>query len=481
VALGAADELALGSLEAAEQRLALAARQSALVPDDLRGLFQVLLGSTRILIARWRGDLPAVTDEAWRLQALAEGPQAAELGLGRNLLSAVAAQGLGIAEAWAGRSEEARRHLERSAALARQTTQHNHEYGSLVHLAVAEMDQSFAQAARRSREAIDLAARRGWTDWSGDGVSFAVLADVLAWQARPAEAYPWIVRAERARTAYAEPAARLAILCVRGRIELALGRDREALGAFQAAERLAGYLNALHPLVTRVRAALIYVTVRLGDTERAGEDLAGLDEQTRDHAETRIAAATLRLSQGNPQAATDVLAPVLNGSDSVLPRTTQVRAFLLEAIARDALGDAGGASRALERALDLAEPDGVLLPFLLHPTSLLERHAPHRTTHAALIAEIMSRRDGTRPAPAGGDRPGLREPLSESELRVLRYLPTNLTMQEIASELHVSVNTVKAHARHLYAKMGSHSRGEAVEQARALRLLARSARPHGTR
>jgi hypothetical protein len=55
---------------------------------------------------------------------------------------------------------------------------------------------------------------------------------------------------------------------------------------------------------------------------------------------------------------------------------------------------------------------------------------------------------------------------------VLRYLPTNLTMAEIASELHVSVNTVKAHARHLYAKRGSHSRGEAVEQARALRLLA---------
>ena len=52
-------------------------------------------------------------------------------------------------------------------------------------------------------------------------------------------------------------------------------------------------------------------------------------------------------------------------------------------------------------------------------------------------------------------------------------------MQEIASELHVSVNTVKAHARHLYAKLGSHSRREAVEQARALRLLAPSARSSG--
>ena len=54
-------------------------------------------------------------------------------------------------------------------------------------------------------------------------------------------------------------------------------------------------------------------------------------------------------------------------------------------------------------------------------------------------------------------------------------------MQEIARELHVSVNTVKAHARHLYAKIGSHSRGEAVEQARALLLLAPTGRPRGTR
>jgi LuxR family maltose regulon positive regulatory protein len=478
VALGAADELALGSLEAAERYLAQAARQSAQVPDGLRGLFEVLLGSTRILIARWRGDLPTVTDEARRLQALAEGPEAVELGLGEDLLSAVATQGLGITETWAGRSQEARRNLERSIALARQARQPNHEYGSLVHLAVAEMDQSFAQAAQRSRQAIDLAERHGWTDWSGDGVSFSVLADILAWQGRPAEAQPWVLRAERAKTAYAEPAARLAILCVRGRVELALGRDLDALAAFQAAERFAGYLSARHPLVTRVRAALSYVLGRLGDSEGAEKVLAGLDEHDRDRAEARIAVASLRLAQGNPHAATDVLAPVLDGSGDFLPQTWGVEAFLLAAIARDALGDAGGATRALERALDLAEPDGVLLPFLLHPTSLLERHAPHRTTHAALTAEIVSRRAGVSTAPGPGEPQRLLEPLSESELRVLRYLPTNLTMQEIASELHVSVNTVKAHARHLYAKLGSHSRSTAVEQARALRLLAPAARPY---
>ena len=48
-------------------------------------------------------------------------------------------------------------------------------------------------------------------------------------------------------------------------------------------------------------------------------------------------------------------------------------------------------------------------------------------------------------------------------------------MQQIANELYVSVNTVKAHARHLYAKLGVRSRSQAVEQARALHLLAPSA------
>lgn len=103
--------------------------------------------------------------------------------------------------------------------------------------------------------------------------------------------------------------------------------DQDALVAFQAAERFADYLNALHPLVTLVRAALVYVTVRLGDTEGAEEALAGLDEHVRDHAEGRIAAAALRLAQGNPRAATGVLEPVLDGSDPVLRGPGKCRRF----------------------------------------------------------------------------------------------------------------------------------------------------------
>jgi LuxR family maltose regulon positive regulatory protein len=150
---------------------------------------------------------------------------------------------------------------------------------------------------------------------------------------------------------------------------------------------------------------------------------------------------------------------------------------LLEAIARDALGDLAAAGRAMERALDLAEPDGVLVWFVLHPApDLLEWHARHGTAHAALIADILSLLAGRKLAPPPAGPPPV-EALSDSELRVLRYLPTNLSGPEIAGELYVSHNTVRTHMSHLYAKLGAHTRAEAVARARALGLLAPSPLP----
>ena len=64
---------------------------------------------------------------------------------------------------------------------------------------------------------------------------------------------------------------------------------------------------------------------------------------------------------------------------------------------------------------------------------------------------------------------------------MLRYLPTNLTAPEIASELYVSLNTVKTHTRNLYTKLGTHRRAEAVARARSLGLLAPSALSAGLR
>ncbi len=480
-AVAAADELAYGSLEAAERYLGLAERRTASVPDARRARAQLLLGIARLLVVRQRGDLPAVAEEVRRLEALAEAPDAARRSLGQDL-RAWALISLGITEVWTGQFQEAERHLERGIALAHRIGRPFLEFTGLAHLAAVEMFQSYARAAERSRQAIELAERHGWASDPAAGTACMVLGTMLTWQGRLGEAELWVQRAERTLTAEAQPATGHVIRYLRGLLELARGRDADALAAFRAAEPLARRLAAPHYTVPRARALLVHALVRLSDTEGAEQALAELGDQDRDHGETRIATATLRLAQDDPHAAVAALAPVLDGAPSVLPWIGLARAFLLEAIARDALGDLAAAGRALERALDHAEPDRALSVFLLHPApGLLERHARHGTAHAALIAEIQGLLAGNRPAPPGSQAGwacsrGLDEQLTHSEIRVLRYLPTQLTGPEIASELFLSVNTVGTHTRHLYAKLGVHSRHEAVDRARALSLLAPSAR-----
>jgi LuxR family maltose regulon positive regulatory protein len=300
------------------------------------------------------------------------------------------------------------------------------------------------------------------------------LAAALTWQGRLDEAEAWLRRAERTVRAEAEPGTRMGVHHVRGVLELARGRLSDARAAFEAAERLTGLLGGPHLLVTWVRAMLLHTLVRLGETGLAEQVLAGLGEKERERGEIRIITAMLRLARDDPQAAMAALIPVLDGSASLDWPTVLIQACLLEAIARDALGDPAAAGRALERALDLTEVSGALLWFLLHPApGLLERHARQRTAHGALLADILSLLAGQRPAPSAAPRPPL-EALSDSEIRVLRYLPTNLTGPEIARELYVSVNTVKSHLRSLYAKLGTHHRAETVALARALGLLAPS-------
>jgi LuxR family transcriptional regulator, maltose regulon positive regulatory protein len=463
-AVAAADELTCGSLEAAERYLGLAERGAASVPAGRRGQAQVLLGLVQLLLARRHGNLPAVTEQAQRLQALAEAG---------DELRALALVKIGDTETWTGRLDQAESHLEQGIALAHRIGRPYLEFMGLVYRAEIELNRPcFPRAAERGRQAIELAERHGWTDDPDACNAFMTLGAALAWQGRLDEAEAWVQRAVRTIRAEANPAVAMGSQYVRGQFELGRGRIADALAAFRAAERLAGP----HPLARPLRAWLVQTLVRLGETADAEQVLAGLGDRDRDRGEMRIAAAALRLARDDPHAATVALAPVLDGSARVGWRSWLVEAFLLEAIARDALGDPAAAGHALERALDLAEPDGALLWFLLHPVpGLLERHARQRTGHAALIAQILDLLAGNRPAPPpAGSRPPL-EPLSKSEIRVLRYLPTHLTAPEIAGELAVSTSTVKTHLRNLYAKLDAHSRAQAVESARALGLLAPSA------
>ena len=305
--------------------------------------------------------------------------------------------------------------------------------------------------------------------------------------------------AEATLRAEADPASGQLFDQARGTLELARGRYGDALAAFRAAGKHAELLVTPDPVPVHLRALELHALLLAGDSEPAEKVLAGMGEQQREAGEICGVVAALRLAQGDPRAALEALATVLDGSAPAIT-PARVGAYLLAAMALDAAGDPAAAQDALERALDLAARTVVML-FLVHRApELLERHARRRTAHAALAAEVRALLapggpDATAPAPGGTGLPqgrsggwappeqrwsggtvppeaALLEPVSEMEMRVLRFLPTNLKAAEIAGELYLSVHTVKTHIRHLYTKLGAHGRGEAVRRARALGLLA---------
>src|SRR5207247_7598983 len=101
--------------------------------------------------------------------------------------------------------------------------------------------------------------------------------------------------------------------------------------------------------------------------------------------------------------------PVARRSPPALT-TSPVQAFLLDALAREALGDLDAAEASIERALERAEPDGIILPFVTTPVhALLERHPRHRTAHAALLSDILDVLAGSSLSAPAGERPELRD------------------------------------------------------------------------
>jgi LuxR family maltose regulon positive regulatory protein len=483
--LAGADELAAGSLAQAERYLGLAARGTASVPPDRRGQLDVLLGMVRLLLARQRGNLPAAADQAERLQAMTETPNVVQPGLGDEL-RALALINLGITEYWGSRLAEAEPHLEHGITLARRIGRPYLEFLGLAHrTSIASIRSApYALAEERARQTIELARRHGWTDEPAAGIAYIVLAAGLIWRRRHEEAADWVRRAERTLRAEAEPITAIAIRSARALLELARGRDQEVLATFQAAERLSRLLDAPDWPLMRTRALRLHALVRLGELGRAEQDIAEIGEPGQNSGEIRMALAALRIAQADPHAATVTLAPVLDGAAPVSQATWLAHACLLEAIARDALGDPAAARDAMRRALDIAKPDGVITAFLIHPPArdLFDRYAPDGSEQAALVAEIRSLLPAEpEPGEHGGsprlaDSFRLADPLSKSEIRVLRYMPTNLSTPEIARELSLSVHTVRTHIRHLFAKLGTHGRTEAVARARALGLLAPSGR-----
>ena len=240
---------------------------------------------------------------------MAEVADAAQPGLGADL-SALALISLGSTEYWATASQDAGRCLDRGITLARQGGRPYLEFIGLAHQALHEFYHSFARAAERGRQAAELAERHGWTGDPAAGTACMAIAVVLVWQGQPDAAEPWVQRAGRTLTAGTQPVAVLAIRLIRGMLELERDRNAAALAALEAGEALARLLAGPNYFAARLRALLVYALIRLGQAERAGQFLAGLSEQDRERGELRVAAAALRLAQGDPQAALAALAPI---------------------------------------------------------------------------------------------------------------------------------------------------------------------------
>ena len=200
--------------------------------------------------------------------------------------------------------------------------------------------------------------------------------------------------------------------------------------------------------------------------------LAGLADEQANSGEIRNARAVICLADGDPAGALAALAGVLDGTAPVIGDVTVVESHLLGGLAHRELGDQRAADTAAERALALAEPDRLVLPFAMTDSrELLEALPRHETAHAALLTDILDVVHGSSLTTTNQSAAPPTEELSPSELRVLRYLPTNLSRPEIASQLSVSVNTVNTHIRNIYAKLGASDRSSAVQRARELRLL----------
>jgi LuxR family maltose regulon positive regulatory protein len=274
-----------------------------------------------------------------------------------------------------------------------------------------------------------------------------------------------------------DPATALLVHFVGGELHVGDGRFRDALSEYRAAERLQDVLATPHALTGPARVSIAQTQLRMGDVMAARTTVGSLTDQEHASGEARTVLAALRIAEGHHGAAIEALTPVLDGEATVVRVGSVIQALLLDAIAHDQLGDRVTAERDIERALDLAEPDALVFPFVVVPAQdLLERHPRHRTAHAALLADLLIVLGGSSLPARRHETATLSEPLSESELRVLRFLPGNLSAGEIAGQLYVSTSTVKTHMRHIYEKLDAHRRSEAVDRARALGLLGPSAR-----
>jgi LuxR family maltose regulon positive regulatory protein len=466
--LVAADGIVRDDPEAAAVHLRLAEQRAGELDGDRRDRFAQLLAICRSALASQTGDLD---------RALSAGREALELRArtaagDADDARAVTLANLGRAELWTGDLDAAESHLQEGHVVARRAGLGFLQHDCTSQLAVLyAMRGALGQASRLGRDAVELAAQRGWSSTAPAAGGYLALAWVHYQRDDLVEADRYLEQAAAASRARPERPVALAVAMVRARLQRARGN---LAGALATVSRARGDLSGWRP-PARLWHWLVLTEAELHSAAgqpQSADNLEGVHEGGPLGAGEAVALAHLQLAEGNPAGAAATLIPCLNGTAQAGLLVAPVDAWLLDALASDALADRERAAASLERALVLAEREGFRRSFLdagAPARSLLVRYRHRMPTSWSYLDELLDASAESIPTPA--PPPTLIDRLTAREQTVLRYLPSLMTYEEIAVDLYVSSNTVKTHVNGIFRKLAVNGRRQAVRRARELQLL----------
>jgi LuxR family transcriptional regulator, maltose regulon positive regulatory protein len=457
-----------GRLEEAATQLAMAEAHVQNASPARRGRLAAAITALRLAAARRSGQFSEVIEQVNVLEASISDDPNDQIAV-RSELRGVALMNRGIVERWSGRFADAERHLSEGAALAQAIGQPYIEVACRAHQVFPSQGVPVSAVRERGHRAIALAERYGLEDRPILAPAIGVVGGTAIWVGEFDEGERWLRRAWEVASAPVEPAVAVLLHMTTGMLHTARGAYRPALDEFAAASQAQSLLSGEHALAPHVAGWLAATQARLEMRVEARATLTRFCAGSPRTAAISNALARLCLAEGNPAAALNELRDALEPSRHPF---TLVESHLLAGLAHRSLGDHRAAAAATEAGLAAAEPDRLIFPFVMtEAAELLDALPRHQTAHGALLSDILDLVRGVSAQET--DRNGLPQPdqLSPAELRVLRYLPTNLTRQNIGRELYISIHTVNSHIRNIYTKLGASDRASAVQRARELRLL----------
>jgi LuxR family maltose regulon positive regulatory protein len=420
----------------------------------------------RVFVARLTGSADLAEAAAEEVSAAKRSLPAERLAQHPEL-SALVLTDLGSAQLWAGRFDAARAALSAAAQVddGPSTAYPRHE--ALSRLALIDLVCGWpGRAESHARAAVAEAERSGLPPAARTGVDQLVLAAVAVERDDLAAAQTHLDQATVSSTASPDPVAAAGLGLLRSRMLLAKGHAKEALRVLEELRRFPRGVEPSPWVGDRVALAMSTAHLAQGDPLAALEVLAA---EAAVGPEATVAAARARLVTGDKEAALVLLDGLATERDEG-PGVT-VRVLLARAQTADALGDDVTAQRLVARALRMARPEHLRRPFVEVGPWLrsLVRRRPALAQGQEWLP-LMSEVRGTVPGPQAGPALVI-EPLSDREQEVLERLAQMMSREEIAADLHLSVNTVKTHLKSVYRKLAATRRGEAVRRARDLHLL----------